>query len=217
MVNGFDLDAYLREMHESGYTIEGISPFFRASLQYVFETNIKTKTAKIVDIGTAVGHVPAVLKGCGFNDVSCIDGTEIFKKNLEKNGFSFFKVDLENESLPFSDASVDCCTCFEVIEHIERSSNMLSEIIRILKPGGILILTTPDLRRVKEYFYEDPTHVRPFINEGLARTLRTAGFTSMQIRNWGGRFKVHKFPFVYKQFPQSFFLGTHLIAICKKS
>lgn len=216
MVSGFDLNAYLREMHESGYTIEDISPFFQASLQYVFETNIQAKNAQIVDIGTAIGHVPAVLKHSGFGNISCVDGTDLFRENLEKSGYSFFTVDLEQEDLPFADASVDCCTCFEVIEHIERPTNMLTEILRVLKPGGKLILTTPDLRRVQEYFYEDPTHVRPFIKEGLARTLRTAGFSLMEIKNWGGRFKVHKMPFIYRNFPQCFFLGTHLIAICEK-
>lgn len=59
------------------------------------------------------------------------------KKKLsgEKNS-EFVKV--EDETLPFPDESFDIVTLFDVIEHVENPKKMLSEVLRVLKPKGIL-------------------------------------------------------------------------------
>jgi SAM-dependent methyltransferase len=50
-------------------------------------------------------------------------------------------------ALPFGDASFDCVICSEVIEHIPASERAFDELIRVLRPGGRLILGTPDYDR----------------------------------------------------------------------
>jgi dolichol-phosphate mannosyltransferase len=47
-------------------------------------------------------------------------------------------------SLPFAAASFDCVVCSEVIEHLPQGSRPFDEIMRVLKPGGRLVLGTPD-------------------------------------------------------------------------
>lgn len=47
-------------------------------------------------------------------------------------------------SLPFADTSVDCVICSEVIEHIPDDPSPLDELLRVLRPGGCLVLGTPD-------------------------------------------------------------------------
>src|SRR5207253_1704026 len=49
--------------------------------------------------------------------------------------------------LPFADACFDCVISSEVIEHIPRDSVDLSDMVRVLAPGGTLILGTPDYSR----------------------------------------------------------------------
>ena len=49
------------------------------------------------------------------------------------------------ETLPFNSSSLDIAFCIEVIEHVPEPMRLLSEIFRSLKPGGLLILTTPSL------------------------------------------------------------------------
>lgn len=47
-------------------------------------------------------------------------------------------------SLPFPDASFDAVTASAIIEHVESPNVMLQEAFRVLRPGGVLIITTPD-------------------------------------------------------------------------
>jgi SAM-dependent methyltransferase len=49
------------------------------------------------------------------------------------------------EELPFGDASMDVVACFQVLEHLRRPDVALSEIHRVLKPGGYACLATPNL------------------------------------------------------------------------
>lgn len=56
-------------------------------------------------------------------------------------------VDLD-KALPYEDASFDVVYSVEVIEHLERHSTFLAEAARVLKPGGHLLLVTPNLNRI---------------------------------------------------------------------
>ena len=61
-----------------------------------------------------------------------------------KKGLDVIRGDL-NRSLPFHDESFDCITGFSVLEHLVNGCHFLKETIRLLKPGGHLILITPNL------------------------------------------------------------------------
>jgi ubiquinone/menaquinone biosynthesis C-methylase UbiE len=80
-----------------------------------------------------------------------------------------YRVDLETKELPVEDATFDVVVCAEVIEHLELDPMfMISEINRVLKPQGLLILTTPNitssrglwkmLRGFEPYFYMQYRH-----------------------------------------------------------
>lgn len=47
------------------------------------------------------------------------------------------------EHLPFADASFDIVTCLDVIEHIDEDQSAVTEIARVIRPGGLLVLTVP--------------------------------------------------------------------------
>src|SRR4030095_15059820 len=52
------------------------------------------------------------------------------------------------DRLPFTDASVSTVICSEVIEHIPDRPEVIGEMTRVLRPGGLLILGTPDYGRL---------------------------------------------------------------------
>lgn len=99
------------------------------------------RSGRILDIGC--GSYPFFLMNTQFSEKVGIDPA--VKKTAEKN-MSLLPFDLREESrLPFDDSSFDVVTMLAVFEHIEptRVVGVLSEIYRLLKPGGIYILTTP--------------------------------------------------------------------------
>ena len=111
--------------------------------------------AKLIKLGTAPGHQIAQLASRGYEAVS-IDlgaaeddwgsgGPGRFRGLLAETGVTHLEWDLEKVPYPLDDASFDVAVMTEVLEHLrEYPSRSLSEILRILHPGGRLYLTTPN-------------------------------------------------------------------------
>jgi len=66
-------------------------------------------------------------------------------EGLSSNLWDATKVDILSDitSIPEPDASFDAILCSEVLEHVPEPTHALDEFTRLLKPGGILILTAP--------------------------------------------------------------------------
>jgi len=55
-----------------------------------------------------------------------------------------------NGTIPFDDAIFDVCFSIEVIEHLNNPQNLVDEVHRILKPGGMLMLSTPNVHSIAQ-------------------------------------------------------------------
>ena len=152
-----------------------------------------------LDIGSGHGDLIQLLRGRFDIHSSACDYTDSLMR-LEDVDVKV--VDLSNEGLPFQDASFDLVTCTEVIEHLEHYRRILREIYRVLKPGGTLVLSTPNILNLKSRirflifgFYNlfGPLHVRnsqlhstgghinPVSFFYLAHSLMDAGFQNIEV------------------------------------
>lgn len=97
----------------------------------------------LLDIGTADGlAIPIILQAIPRLQVI---GLEMAWDLLQAGNRSFFSPVQGNATgLPFPDAIFDVTSATAVIEHLHRPDAMIHECYRVLKPGGICIVTTPD-------------------------------------------------------------------------
>ncbi|MFC1924391.1 methyltransferase domain-containing protein [Chloroflexota bacterium] len=74
------------------------------------------------------------------------------------------------ENLPFKDESVDTVVSLETIEHLKSPEHFLSECIRVLRPTGTLICSTPNKKALSPFFSNpgNPYHVREYYPSELA-------------------------------------------------
>ena len=96
-----------------------------------------------------------------------------------------------DQGLPYAENSFDGILLSEVIEHVRDARALLSECWRVLRGGGAVVLTTPNLWDARRPFYRlvgrvwsgdtDPTHVELFSPRTLARVLREAGFAGVNV------------------------------------
>jgi SAM-dependent methyltransferase len=95
-------------------------------------------------------------------------------------GLDYTDVDFEIEKLPVESNCVDVAVSLAVIEHLRDPENFIREVLRCLKPGGLIYLSTPNFQLDFKNFYDDPTHVRPYTPISLTELLKLNGFFSVE-------------------------------------
>lgn len=132
------------------------------------------KRGPLLDVPAGEGALASRLKALGF-DVRCCDlYTEIFRLpdvEIRRGDLS--------KSLPYRDAEFDYLTCVEGIEHIENPQQAVREFARVLRAGGHLIVSTPNIlnieERLKWLFYGYTSHFKPLSREHLEALRRDYG------------------------------------------
>jgi dolichyl-phosphate beta-glucosyltransferase len=158
-----------------------------------------TSTMTVYDVGCGsgnlvfhwAGHVQRIV---GFDVAETVLNfcrQEQARRNLSNVSFAA----LEHGHLPAGNATADVVILTDVIEHLDhqQSDILLQEIVRTLKPGGRLLLTTPNVHSawpgieyLLDHFHKVPAlaheqHINMFTPQRLQSTLINAGFMNVRI------------------------------------
>lgn len=106
--------------------------------------------SKGLEVGCWPGYLGSALQFAGYDIV----GIDLKKNSLSGFNFDIAKLDLNVDPLPMADNFFDFVTFSEVLEHLKerRVSKIFAEIKRVLKPSGILFVTTPNRLRLGSRF-----------------------------------------------------------------
>ena len=120
---------------------------------------------KVFDIGCGRGEWLELMSEIGFKAYGC-DIDEGMLRACYERGLSATKQEAVSFLKSLPDESHVVISAFHVIEHISFDDlrTLVSESLRVLKPGGLLILETPNIENINvaaNNFYLDPTHKRP--------------------------------------------------------
>ncbi len=116
-----------------------------------------TATGSVLDVGSAWGFNVMALGLLGYDVV----GMDLVEDQFEtgaaiarENETVFKVIGADVSRLPFADASFDAVTMVETFEHVFLEDRLiaLNECFRVVRPGGVLVLSTPNFRSLVERF-----------------------------------------------------------------
>jgi len=107
----------------------------------IFQEYIKDKSLRIIDVGCGTGLVGVELEKCSFSNFDGIDISQEMIDIAKQRGYSKLFIGSLNVSLPCENNEYDAALCVGVFTHGHVGSNRLDELVRIVKPGGIICFT----------------------------------------------------------------------------
>lgn len=143
--------------------------------KFVFDSVNNKNFNTVVDIGAGNAPYKQFIK---HERYICLDSEN--RGGFEKD---FFIIDA-NKNLPLENDMADLVILTEVLEHLKEPQVILFEINRILKKGGLLILTTPFAWPL----HEAPVDYYRYTKFGLVYLLKKAGFNNIKITAKGNYF-----------------------------
>ncbi|MEM9374021.1 MAG: methyltransferase domain-containing protein, partial [Planctomycetota bacterium] len=148
--------------------------------RYLFAATLCARK-DVLDIACGEGYGSAMLAGVARSVVGVdIDGPTIEQARAayHTSGVEFEQGDCA--SIPYKKDSFDVVVSFETIEHIEDHAGFLREIRRVLRPGGILVCSTPDTDVYRHPGGPNPFHAME-LDRGEYERLLAKRFSNVRI------------------------------------
>jgi 2-polyprenyl-3-methyl-5-hydroxy-6-metoxy-1,4-benzoquinol methylase len=179
---------------------------------YYKAKNTHAPTIRECYLRTAKSQVRLIQKyasGTNLLDIGCAQGFFLFsasKAGYTTRGIEIsqdaaayaikeFGLDVEAkpfEELRFPESSFDVVTLWQVLEHVPYPLTVLKEVYRILKPGGLIVASTPNIEGIpakilrKKWWDIKRLHINQFTTKTLADILHNAGFKKMSSVSYRG-------------------------------
>jgi 2-polyprenyl-3-methyl-5-hydroxy-6-metoxy-1,4-benzoquinol methylase len=147
----------------------------------------------VLDVGCGEGRFAAALARAGALVTGADVATEPLRRARERHPGLDLRLLEPEGAWPFADASFDVVWAGEVIEHVADTAQWLSELRRVLRPAGRLLLSTPDHpramllalalspRRFAAHFDPRSDHLRFYCARSLSRLLADFRFEAIAI------------------------------------
>jgi len=148
----------------------------------------RTKGTRLLDVGCATGF---------FMEAAAEEGFDVRGVEFSTVAISLARPDIRerivrgdvNELLSREAEQFDVVTAFDIIEHVQNPANFLNELREILKPGGVLAISSPDTGHVLRYLMgsrwpmlQPMQHTVLFSRRGIAALLERCGFQDVQVQ-----------------------------------
>jgi SAM-dependent methyltransferase len=138
--------------------------------------------SKVLDVGAGGAPYRAFFEHC---DYCTHDFCQLSPSDIRQGGYAPIDIVSDISSLPVNDAEFDAVVCTEVLEHVPHPIDAINEIGRVLKPGGLLLLSAP----LGSGIHQEPFHFyggyTPFFYRHF---LPLAGFAAFSVEPKGGSF-----------------------------
>jgi SAM-dependent methyltransferase len=179
--------------YETYYKDESLSPppFVQTRLEEITaEFAPYRQTNRLLDIGCGAGNLLMAARKNGWH-AQGLDVSLNAARHVRELGFEVFHGELHEAQLPAG--HFDVITAAEFLEHLPEPRLVLTEIARLLRPGGLLWTTTPHARGlsgrvlgVKWRCIWPPEHLQLFSAGGLKSLLVDVGFRDIRVQTTGG-------------------------------
>lgn len=143
-------------------------------------------TGALLELGCGEGRGVELLAPLAQEYIALDKIDEVINRLKEKHPSLDFRQAVFPPFKGIEDNSFDSIVSFQVIEHVKADHDFLSEIHRVLKPGGKAILTTPN---IKKTLTRNPWHVREYTAAQLTE-LAKKYFDKVDMKGVGGNEKV---------------------------
>ena len=161
---------------------------------------------RVVDVGAGEGYfsqmVGSLARQRGMEPAALLSACDVFPDNFRYGGVACDRIEWDGR-LPYEDDSFEVACSLEVVEHVEDQFLFARELHRIVRPGGTVIVSTPNVLNINSRLRtlhsgfpvlfdplsltsRDPVHTSGHINPVsyyyLAYQLHRAGFSAVEVR-----------------------------------
>lgn len=148
---------------------------------------------RALDLGCGEGRFTALLDAAGARVVGIEVAEAALRRARRLHPALEFRLTPVDGPLPAADGAFDLVWASEVIEHVADTARWLSEVRRVLAPGGRLLLTTPSHGRLRVLIagmerFSEPLgdHLHLYTRASLSELLEGFGFRQVRVKATGG-------------------------------
>lgn len=174
----FDGQAQEYDQRETAY----YSKFPKISCRDVAEQLASIPYGKLLDVGCGTGYLFGLLAPQRTAEYHGLDlSPEMLRVAQARHGEHAVFVEGSCDALPYADNTFDVVTCIQSFHHYPRQDKAMQEALRVLKPGGLYILSDTGVGGIGGWI--DNHIIFPLMNSGDCRTDNRRGIARRMARN----------------------------------